>query len=93
MDDAKAPITRPATTESMAITQREFERFQGYVDELSDDSIKAKERLDNLTPILIFLTVGLIATFAASAYYAQKTNERLDRLERINGIDEIGRRK
>ena len=59
------------------------ERLQGYLD----------ERLDNLTPILIFLAVGLVATFAASAYYAQKTNERLDRLERINGIDEIGRRK
>ena len=72
---------------------KDNERLQGYLDGLADDGIKAKERLDNLTPILIFLAVGLIATFAASAYYAQKTNERLDRLERINGIDEIGRRK
>lgn len=70
-----------------------IDRFQTHLDNLTDDSIDAKYKLEAITPILVALAVGLIATFGASAYYAQKTNERLDRLERINGIDEIGRRK
>ena len=70
-----------------------IDRFQTHLDSLTDDSIDAKYKLEAITPILVALAVGLIATFAASAYYTQKTNERLDRLERINGIDEIGRRK
>ena len=70
-----------------------IDRFQTYLDNLTDDTIDLKHKLEGITPILVFLAVGLIATFAAGAYYAQKTNERLDRLERINGIDEIGRRK
>jgi hypothetical protein len=48
---------------------------------------------DNLTPILLFLAVITVFTFGYVCYYAEKTNERLLRLEKIIGIDEIGRRK
>lgn len=91
MNDAKAPITRPATAES--IVKSELDRIERRVDSLWDGNHEARNKLECLTPILVFLAVGLIATFGVSAYYAQKTNERLDRLERINGIDEIGRRR
>ena len=91
MSDKNAPTTSPAQAESLV--KAELDRIDRRVDSLWDSSHEAKHKLEYLTPILIFLAIGLIATFAASAYYAQKTNERLDRLERINGIDEIGRRK
>jgi hypothetical protein len=48
---------------------------------------------DNLTPILLFLAAIIIFTFGCVCYYAEKTNERLLRLEKIIGMDEIGRRK
>ena len=48
---------------------------------------------DNLTPILVFLAVITVFTFGYVCYYAEKTNERLLRLEKIVGMDEIGRRK
>ena len=70
-----------------------MDRFQTHLDNLTDDTIDLKRKLEGITPILVFLAVGLIATFAASAYYAEKTNERLLRLEKIVQIDEIGRRK
>lgn len=91
MSEIKSPIAKPATAES--IVTSELDRIERRVDSLWDDNHEIKYKLEATTPILIALAVGLIATFAASAYYAQKTNERLDRLERINGIDEIGRRR
>jgi hypothetical protein len=48
---------------------------------------------DNLTPILLFLSAITVFTFGYVCYYAEKTNERLLRLEKIVGMDEIGRRK
>jgi hypothetical protein len=48
---------------------------------------------DNLTPILLFLAAITVFTFGYVCYYAEKTNERLLRLEKIVGMDEIGRRK
>jgi len=48
---------------------------------------------DNLTPILLFLAAITVFTFGYVCYYAEKTNERLLRLEKIAGMDEIGRRK
>ena len=48
---------------------------------------------DNLTPILLFLAAITVFTFGYVCYYAEKTNERLLRLEKIVGVDEIGRRK
>jgi hypothetical protein len=48
---------------------------------------------DNLTPILLFLAAITVFTFGYVCYYAEKTNERMLRLEKIVGMDEIGRRK
>jgi hypothetical protein len=48
---------------------------------------------DNLTPILLFLAAITVFTFGYVCYYTEKTNERLLRLEKIIGMDEIGRRK
>jgi hypothetical protein len=48
---------------------------------------------DNLTPILLFLAAITVFTFGYVCYYTEKTNERLLRLEKIVGMDEIGRRK
>ena len=67
MDDEKAPITRPATAESI----------------VSHDAA-----------VVIGLALGLFILFAvAVGYHAEKTNERLLRLEKIVQMDEIGRRK
>ena len=44
--------------------------------------------------VLIGLALGLVVIFAvAVGYHAEKTNERLLRLEKIVQMDEIGRRK
>ena len=91
MSDKNAPTTSPAQAESLV--KAELDRIDRRVDSLWDGNHESRLKLEAITPILVALAVGLIATFAASAYYTQKTNERLDRLERINGIDEIGRRK
>jgi len=72
---------------------KDIERLQGYIDELSDKSFDAKEKLEHLTPILLFLAAITVLTFGLSCYYAEKTNERLLRLEKILNMDEIGRRK
>ena len=91
MDDAKAPVTRPAQAESLL--KSELDRLERRVDSLWDGNHEARNKLETITPILVALAVGLIATFAASAYHADKTNERLLRLEKIVQMDEIGRRK
>ena len=91
MSDKNAPTTSPAQAESLV--KSELDRLERRVDSLWDGNHEALHKTGTLATTMIALAVGLVATFAASAYYAQKTNERLDRLERINGIDEIGMRK
>jgi hypothetical protein len=72
---------------------KDIERLQSYIGELSDKSFDVKEKLENLTPILLFLAAITVFTFGYVCYYAEKTNERLLRIEKIIGMDEIGRRK
>ena len=91
MDDTKAPITRPAQAESLV--KSELDRLERRVDLLWDGNHEALHKTGELATIMIALLVGVVAAFAAGLYHAEKTNERLKRLERINGIDEIGRRK
>ena len=67
MEETKAPITKPATAESI---------------------------VNNDAGVAIGLALGLLIIFAvAVGYHAEKTNERLLRLEKIVQMDEIGRRK
>ena len=67
MSDAKAPVTRPATAESIV----NYDQAVG-----------------------IGLALGLFIIFVVTVgYHAEKTNERLLRLEKIVQMDEIGRRK
>ena len=73
--------------------EKDIERLQSYIGELSDKSFDVKEKLEHLTPILLFLAAITVFTFGYVCYYAEKTNERLLRLEKIIGMDEIGRRK
>jgi hypothetical protein len=73
--------------------EKDIERLQSYLDEMADDGIKAKERLDNITPILLVLAAITLCTFGLLCYSLEKTNERLLRLEKIVQMDEIGRRK
>ena len=91
MDDTKAPITRPAQAESLV--KSELDRLERRVDLLWDGNHEALHKTGALATIMIALLVGVVAAFAAGLYDAEKTSERLKRLERINGIDEIGRRK
>lgn len=51
------------------------------------------DRTGGLAPFLLFLAGITILTFGFICYYAEKTNERLLRLEKIVKIDEIGRQK
>ena len=91
MSDSKSSIADTAANKS--IVMNELDRIDRRVDSLWDASHQTKYKLDTLTPILSLLVGGFIAILAASAFYAQKTNERLQRLEKIVGMDEIGRRK
>jgi hypothetical protein len=72
---------------------KDIERLQSYLDELADKNHGAKEKVDNLAFGLFFLAAITAFTFGYVCYYAEKTNERLLRLEKIIGMDEIGRRK
>ena len=53
--------------------------------------------IDARIEFALFLTViALIASvihFCVGAWHAEQTNQRLQRIEKIVGIDEIGRRK
>ena len=91
MSDTNAPTTRPAQAESLV--KSELDRLERRVDSLWDGNHEALHKTGTLATTMIALLVGLVSAFAAGLHHAQKTNERLDRLERINGIDEIGRRK
>lgn len=73
--------------------EKEIERLQTYLDELADDGIKAKEKLENMTLILVALAAMTFCTFVALCYSSEKTNERLLRIKKIVQMDEIGRRK
>lgn len=49
-----------------------------------------------LEAALLLAVVALLVSvvhFFASAWHAEQTNQRLQRIEKIVGIDEIGRRK
>ena len=72
---------------------KDIELLQAYLDEMADDGIEAKERLDNITPILFFLATVTLCTFGLLCYHSEKTHERLLRLEKIVQMDEIGRRR
>ena len=91
MSETKSPITRPAQVESLL--KSELDRIDRRVDSLWDGNHEALSKTGSLASTMIALLVVLAAAFAAGLYHAKKTSERLDRLERINGIDEIGRRK
>ena len=55
---------------------------------------RCKERLNEIVYPLIFLSIVIgVASFVAGSWSAGEQNQRLQRLEQINGIDEIGRRK
>jgi len=54
---------------------------------------KYRQKFETLTPFLIFVAAITIFTFGYVCYYAEKTNERLLRLEKVVNMDEIGRRK
>jgi hypothetical protein len=73
--------------------KKDIERLQGYLDELADNNYGSKEKVDKLAIGLLFLGAIAAFTFGYVCYYAEKTSERLLRLEKIVGMDEIGRRK
>ena len=50
-------------------------------------------KVDSVFALATFAAVIAVVVFASFAYNADKTNERLQRLEKIVGMDEIGRRK
>jgi hypothetical protein len=74
-------------------SQKELERIDKRVDGLWDTAHCSERLLGTLSSFVIAIAVFVVFHFLIGAYVARKTSERLDRLERINGIDEIGRRK
>ena len=91
MSDTNAPTTKPAQVESLV--KSELDRLERRVDSLWDGNHEALHKTGSLASTMIALLVGLVAMLISHAYWAQKTNERLLRLEEIVRIDEIGRRK
>ena len=53
---------------------------------------RLKETNHNIIAAIVMIVIVCLAIFLASAYHAGITNERLERLERLNGIDSIGRK-
>ena len=74
-------------------SQKELERIDKRVDGLWDTARCSERLLGTLSSFLIVVAVFVVFQFLIYAYFASKTSERLDRLERMHGIDEIGRRK
>jgi hypothetical protein len=74
-------------------SQKELERIDRRVDGLWDTAHCSERLLGTLSSFLIIVAVFVVFQFLIHAYVASKTSERLHRLERIHGIDEIGRRK
>ena len=91
MSDTNATITRPAQAESLV--KSELDRLEKRVDSLWDGNHEALHKTGTLATTMIALLFGLVAMLISHAYWAQKTNERLLRLEKIVQMDEIGRRK
>jgi hypothetical protein len=61
--------------------------------ELNELDTKYREKFE-LAWFLIFIAIAIgAASFGAGAWSAMVQGQRLDRLERIEGIDSIGRRK
>jgi hypothetical protein len=74
-------------------SQKELERIDRRVDGLWDTAHCSERLLGTLSSFLIVVAVFVVFQFLIHAYFAGKTSERLDRLERMHRIDEIGRRK
>jgi hypothetical protein len=74
-------------------SQKELERIDKRVDGLWDTAHCSERLLGTLSSFLIIVSVFVVFQFLIHAYVASKTSERLHRLERMHGIDEIGRRK
>jgi hypothetical protein len=61
--------------------------------ELNELDTKYRQKFE-LAWFLIFIAIAIgAASFGAGAWSAMEQGQRLDRLERIEGIDFIGRRK
>jgi hypothetical protein len=52
-----------------------------------------KQQIHSLILMACVLFLGVVATAICAAYADEKINERLLRLEKVVGMDEIGRRK
>ena len=58
-----------------------------------DRAIESEVKADSVFAIASFALGIAVIALLCLAYNAEKTNERLQRLEKIVGMDEIGRRK
>jgi hypothetical protein len=72
--------------------QKELERIDKRVDGLWGTAHCSEILLSTLSSFLIIVAVFVVFQFLIHAYVASKTSERLDRLERMHGMDKIGRR-
>ena len=60
---------------------------------MSDKEKSVDNRIETAL-LLAIIAFGLSAShFVVSVWHAEKTDQRLQRIEKIVGIDEIGRRK
>ena len=71
--------------------QEQLDRIDRRVDGLWDAAHCSERLLGTLSSFLIVVAVFVVFQFLIHAYVASKTSERLDRLEQMHGIDEIGR--
>lgn len=58
-----------------------------------DRAIESERKIDAVFAIASFALGFAVINLVCSIYNAEKTNERLQRLEKVVGMDEIGRRK
>ena len=87
----KAPITGPAQAECIYNRQ-----INSLVVSSSSDAQRIavlEDKVSGLTAVIVCCVIVSASVFTASFYAVDQSKQRLQRIEKIVGIDEIGRRK
>lgn len=90
-DKPKAPITGPARAECIYNRQ-----INSLVASSSNDAQRIavlEDKVSGLTAIIVCCVVVSASVFTASFYAVDQSKQRLQRIEKIVGLEEIGRRK
>ena len=90
-DKPRAPITRPAQAE--CIYDRHLNTLIASSSSDAQRIAVLEDKVSGLIALCVFCVAIAAAAFFSCFYGIDQAEQRLQRLEKIVGIDEIGRRK